>query len=74
MTNIEIIGESNIKIPEGYRKLEEEETVKIDDLICHVAAVHLKEPCISWLKPETIKEVGMKRKYSGQIVIRKIVK
>ncbi len=60
MTNIEILGEKNIKIPEGYRKLEEQETVRIDDMICHVAGKHLE---VSWLKPETISEVGKQRKY-----------
>jgi hypothetical protein len=75
MTNIDIIGIDKIllEIPTNkkYRLLNEQETVKENDLIAMVSitSLHKKTFQVTWHKPETIGEL---KKFSGKVVIREI--
>ncbi len=80
-TNIRRFKDVDVPIPDGYYDIPEECIVKPGDRIAHVNFTRRKPsenpiigelyPVIHWMEADH-KEIGLIKKYSGKIVIRKI--
>lgn len=78
MTNIEQVkqwfGDDSIRIPQHFRQLEPQETIKEGDRVCMVSISSLSERkfSVTWLKCD-LSEIGKPSTAAGAIVIREFV-